>query len=543
MEEQRRFLITITLVLIIMAVYSYFFQPQREPVESRREEKAEAITKKEEIIPEEIVAPDESKTLYNIKKESIKTPLIQAILSNQGACIKDLYLTKKDLLKDKEGFHLLSSIAFSEGSLLIKEFNGRSVSDVVYKKEKLLDNKVVYSCVLDGKIKVTKTFIFHNSNYSIDLQIKFTNLTESDKIFSYTLIGASRINREGYLDRRFTNGGAFVKNEIRWQRLPKKPQEQIEILGDIQWLILRDSYYSAIIKPHHKVNQAFIVGLNQKKERGINWATGLVIDKTVLSSHSSITHKYTFYAGPTTRKDLRLFGLEEATHYGKLNIICQILIKTLNFFYDIFRNYGIAIIMLVALINIFTYPLTLKNIKSMRRLQAVQPHIARLREIHKDDQHKLQTEIMKLYREHNANPLGGCLPMLIQAPIFIALYITLARSAELKGSNFLWIKDLSRPDALARLPFNIPLLGDSFNLLPIIMVFAMIVQQRITIGIRNPTEGDSQTQQQQRMMLFMPIFFGILLYNLPSGLILYWTVNTIFMAAMHYVIQRRLSSS
>ena len=133
--------------------------------------------------------------------------------------------------------------------------------------------------------------------------------------------------------------------------------------------------------------------------------------------------------------------------------------------------------------------------------------------------------------------------MLIQAPIFIALYITLARSAELKGSNFLWIKDLSRPDALAKLPFNIPFLGDSFNLLPIIMVFAMIVQQKITTGTRRSNEGDSYAQQQQKMVLLMPIFFGILLYNLPSGLILYWTVNTIFMAAMHYVIQRQLSAS
>jgi len=201
--------------------------------------------------------------------------------------------------------------------------------------------------------------------------------------------------------------------------------------------------------------------------------------------------------------------------------------------------------MLVALINVFTYPLTLKNIKATRQLQAIQPHIARLREIHKDDHHKLQIEIMKLYREHNANPLGGCLPMLIQAPIFIALYITLARSAELKGSNFLWIKDLSKPDTLAKLPFNIniPFLGDSFNLLPIIMVFAMIVQQKIITGTRKTNEADSYAQQQQKMVLFMPIFFGILLYNLPSGLILYWTVNTIFMAAMHYVIQRRLSSS
>jgi YidC/Oxa1 family membrane protein insertase len=149
---------------------------------------------------------------------------------------------------------------------------------------------------------------------------------------------------------------------------------------------------------------------------------------------------------------------------------------------------------------------------------------------------------MKLYKDHKANPLGGCLPSLIQMPIFIALYITLARSAELRGSNFLWIKDLSQPDALAKLPFSIPFLGDSLNLLPIIMIVAMVFQQKITVGAKSSSGQDSAASQQQKMMMFMPIFFGFILYNLPSGLVLYWTVNTIIMATMHFLIRNRLST-
>jgi len=132
--------------------------------------------------------------------------------------------------------------------------------------------------------------------------------------------------------------------------------------------------------------------------------------------------------------------------------------------------------------------------------------------------------------------------MLIQMPIFIALYIALARSAELKGSNFLWIKDLSQPDTLAELPFAIPFLGKTLNLLPIIMTFAMIVQQKVSTGMKGSEDPKSPVHQQQKMMLFMPIIFGVMLYNLPSGLVLYWTINTIFMAAMYYIIQRRFSA-
>jgi YidC/Oxa1 family membrane protein insertase len=176
-------------------------------------------------------------------------------------------------------------------------------------------------------------------------------------------------------------------------------------------------------------------------------------------------------------------------------------------------------------------------------MQAVQPHLAKLRETHKDDQKKMQSEMMRLYRENNVNPLGGCLPMFLQMPIFISLYITLARSPMLKGSNFLWIKDLSMPDTLFKLPTSLPILGDNFNLLPILMMIAMVVQQKISMNSRSAGERTPQEEQQQKMMIMMPIVFGFIFYSLPSGLVLYWTVNTALMALSHFVIQKHLEKN
>jgi YidC/Oxa1 family membrane protein insertase len=145
---------------------------------------------------------------------------------------------------------------------------------------------------------------------------------------------------------------------------------------------------------------------------------------------------------------------------------------------------------------------------------------------------------MELYRKHNINPLGGCLPMFLQMPIFIALYMTLVRSFELKGATFLRIKDLSAPDAIFKLPFKLPFLGEQLNLLPILMIVAMVIQQRVSTYKRGKT--DPQVEQQQKMMLMMPLLFGIIFYSLPSGLVLYWLVNTVFMILVQLHIARTM---
>ena len=144
---------------------------------------------------------------------------------------------------------------------------------------------------------------------------------------------------------------------------------------------------------------------------------------------------------------------------------------------------------------------------------------------YKDNPQKLNKEIMELYREHKVNPLGGCLPLLLQMPIFFALYQVLMRSVALRGANFLWIKDLSEPDRLFFLPFSLPILGNEFNILPILMTIGMFVQQKFTM-----TKATGEAAQQQKIMLIiMPLMFGVIFYRMPAGLVLYWFINSTLM--------------
>jgi YidC/Oxa1 family membrane protein insertase len=145
---------------------------------------------------------------------------------------------------------------------------------------------------------------------------------------------------------------------------------------------------------------------------------------------------------------------------------------------------------------------------------------------HKDNPQKLNKEIMELYKKYKINPLSGCLPMLLQMPIFVALYQALMKSLELRSASFLWIKDLSSPDAVP-LPFALPIVGMSLNILPLIMVGAMVLQQKISTKSMGSAVTEEQKQQQKMMLVIMPIMFGFIFYNMPSGLVLYWVVNTI----------------
>jgi len=173
------------------------------------------------------------------------------------------------------------------------------------------------------------------------------------------------------------------------------------------------------------------------------------------------------------------------------------------------------------------YPLTLKGMLSMKRMQSLQPMIVKLKEKHKDSPQKMNKEMMELYKEHKVNPLGGCLPMLLQMPVFIGLYQVLWRSVSFKGAGFLWIKDLSEPDRLFLLPFSLPFLGNEFNVLPLVMVVVMFFQQKLSAKNMVITDP-SQAAQQKMMTTIMPIFLGFIFYKFASGLTLYFTMFYFF---------------
>jgi YidC/Oxa1 family membrane protein insertase len=198
---------------------------------------------------------------------------------------------------------------------------------------------------------------------------------------------------------------------------------------------------------------------------------------------------------------------------------CIPLLWVLNFFGSQLpgANYGVAIILLTVLVKALFYPLSLKSMRSMKQMQALQPQLNALRAKLKSDPQRFQREQMELFKKHKVNPVGGCLPMIVQIPIFYALYLTLQYSVELQGAPFLlWISDLSKKDP--------------YYVLPILMGISMLVQQKMT-----PTTGDPR---QAQIMLIMPVIFTFMFLEFPTGLVLYWLVNNVLSVAQQYWIDR-----
>jgi YidC/Oxa1 family membrane protein insertase len=224
-------------------------------------------------------------------------------------------------------------------------------------------------------------------------------------------------------------------------------------------------------------------------------------------------YEFTFYAGPKEYRRLAALGKvqEDVMQFGMWSVISVVLLQSMNFCYRLIPNYGVAIILITIAIKIVFWPIQAKSIKSMKAMQKFQPMMAKLKEKYGDDKQKLNTEMMKLYKEHKINPLSGCLPMLVQIPVFFALFAMLRSAIELRGTAFLWVKDLSQPDTI----FHIA--GLPVNPLPLIMTGSMVWQQKIT-----PTTGDPQ---QAKMMMFMPLMMLFFFYTSSSGLALYWTVQ------------------
>ncbi|MBU1084380.1 MAG: membrane protein insertase YidC, partial [Candidatus Omnitrophica bacterium] len=393
-------------------------------------------------------------------------------------------------------------------------------------------NTVEYVFTELGRVEIRKTYVFYRSLDQIDLAIKITNLSDRRQDLSYQIEGPSELDETAAISgRSFDETVALIDDKMFKIKSLKENQEK---QGNIAWVGVKNRYFALIVKP------ADVPRAIQLKKRDNKIMTTLISREVYLGPGESVNNEYFIYAGPLKEKDLVQagYGMERMLDYGFFGGVSKKLLSLLSFLYKITKNWGVAIILLTVLINTLLFPLTYKSFSSMQKMKKVQPHIQKLRDLHKDNPQKLNKETMELYKKYNVNPLGGCLPMLLQMPIFIALYQGLMRSVELKGAHFLWVKDLAGPDAVA-LPFSLPFLGDHLNILPLLMVGMMVLQQKISQGGSSEGVSEEQAKQQKMMMLMMPVFFGFLFYKMPSGLVLYWLTNTILMTGEQTFISKR----
>lgn len=231
------------------------------------------------------------------------------------------------------------------------------------------------------------------------------------------------------------------------------------------------------------------------------------------------------YLGSSDYFQMKSAGFEQAVQIGMLGQIGLILLSVLSWIGGITHNYGIAVIGLAVLITGLTAPFTLLSFKSMKKMQELKPKMDRIMAQHKDDPKRANQEVMALYREHRVSPLSGCLPMIVQIPIFIALFQAISHYIELRGRGFLWISDLSLPDRLAELPFAIPFLGREFNLLPLLTAGAMYLQTKLSQ--QSMASADANPAAKMMSGPLMSVLFGVMFYHFPSGLVLYWLSNSL----------------
>lgn len=391
------------------------------------------------------------------------------------------------------------------------------------------EGEVIFSG-MRGDLKVIKTFEYHPESRLIWATFRFENSGAVPETLDYeTTVSLTADFRNGY-DKKFIEGTWLSQDQVKHKGLGNFQKGLAQPGQDLVWSGIRTKYFCLLARPFTAV----------KTQRF--WSAGdsalfvsLRPEPVELAPGESAEHKYLLYAGPQSVEILKKaeHDFVRVVDYGFFGALSTLILAVLRFFHKWFGNWGWAIVLLSIVIKIVLHPLTEKSLKSMREIQHLQPELNKLKEKYQSDPQKLNRAMLDFYKEHKVNPLGGCLPILFQMPVFFALYNALIRAVELRGARFVfWIKDLSQPDKFLTFSGSLPVVGNSVHLLPILMGLATILQQKLS-----STQG-AQTEQQLAMAIMMPIMLTLIFYNLPSGLVLYWTTNTLLTVIHQYRVAR-----
>lgn len=306
--------------------------------------------------------------------------------------------------------------------------------------------------------------------------------------------------------------------------LPEKME--VPCRGSQKWVAVKNRFFVTALAHSTETNDGFIATV-ARDVRSVNYRPESVAARVTFPK-GGLTRTSVFYIGPKKQSLLWDLGMRDVMDFGMWRWICYPLVWILNVFNAWFPNYGVAIILLTILVRILFWPLTHKSTVGMKKMQEIQPLMKEIQKKFKDNPQRLQQETWALYRDHKVNPMSSCLPMLIQIPVFIALFNVLRSAVELRYAPFLWIADLSEPEGLfaSWFPFG------GLNILPILMAATMALQSALT-----PSTGDKN--QQRMMMVFMPVMMLVMFYSFPSALSLYWTLSQVFSIVQMWLIRRK----
>ena len=554
--------------LILMAMPYYYRMIGISP-----EEEGQTISQNDSLFVEQNNAPQttNNETIQNTQENTnqrfsktnveekidIETNLFNAIISsNSGGSIKS-FILKDYSLNDSTLVNLVIN-GLNDKNLVLSysNFIGENIS--LDHNWKLINNNYGYNNIKIEQNPLELTFqtsvnnstvekklVFYPNKYFVDIMVNFKSLSNS--------ISQNRVNLmwKGGVPMTEPNpkdeGTFYASNISQGKEISKhNKKKNLFLTGATDWVSTRSKYFTTAIIPKSPSNYGEILSFNDSNtynqiiNSNVN-NSKLFIDGNVPIYHTKIGFdsndfiEATLYLGPLQYDNLKEFnvGLENTMSFGIAPIrgIGRAVLSLLTFLYKYIPNYGMVLIVFSILVKLLVYPLTKKSYQSMKAMTSIQPEVQKLRDKYKNDPQRVSQETLKLYKTHGVNPLGGCLPMLLQMPLLFALFIVFRSTIELRGAPFLfWIDDLSRPDALIDLPFFIPLYGDQISILPLIMGLSMFVQQKMSTVSANP--------QQKMMTQFMSVFMIVLFNQFPSGLNLYYTLFNILTILQQRFINR-----
>ncbi len=384
------------------------------------------------------------------------------------------------------------------------------------------------------------------SGYVLEQKLSWTNTSGADlQLPSYTLNLGAVPRDPSDPDDVFLNFGAYDGREAKfiglsyfngggilfWQ---KPPSERYEVAKPLQWAALKSKFFALVTTPAEMAKGASSSVLDIGSGKTVRAITGeLRFDSLIVRSGASASASLSTYAGPKEYARLASLGghQDEVMQWGWpiFSFFSKLFISMLNGIAGFVHNYGVAIVFLTLLIRAAMWPFTAAAANASKKMAVVQPLLKQAQEKYKSNPERLQKETLKIFQEHQVNPMAGCLPALLQIPVFLGFFYMLRSAAELRFESFLWIKDLSMPDTVAHIA------GFPLNPLPIVMLVTMYYQMKLT-----PSSADPE---QRKVMQFTPLLFSFLLYNFSAGLTLYWTLSNLVSIIQQLLVNRTPTSS
>ena len=552
--EQSRLFIAIILSLAIFLAWQFFLAPKEaerreaKKVESPALDEKQAVKDSEKPYKEatEKPTPAEESAVEETPPQmaaaiTVDTPLYQAKISENGAVFFSFLLKNyretvqkdsplKQILTNNEtlGVGRLGFTGKSIAGLDKAVFSANLASNQLEVKDSPRELTFLWRSQ-DGII-IEKTYKFAPHTYAIGMDVTIKNGSGrglQDRLF-VTLNGKAPGDKRMYA---FEGPSALINDELEEFKI-KKLKDQDTFDGKIKWVALQTRYFMSSLLPEQIEEASLHLELKSDKFVTARYRQ----PEKAIQPGTQYIYKYQFFMGPKRIQELKTVGndLHKVVNFGWFDIIAKPFLWLMNTFYSVIPNYGVAIIILTLLVKLVLWPLGQKSYKSMNEMKKIQPLMKEIREKYKDDKQRMNKEVMGLYRTYKVNPLGGCLPMVVQLPVFFALYRMLYEAIELRHAPFfLWIDDLSAPDRLFRFDFTVPFMEPPFGIpvLTIVMGASMLLQQKMS-----PPMGDAT---QAKMMMFMPIIFTVIFINFSSGLVLYWLVNNLLSIGQQYYTQKK----